>query len=119
MSQILDLLNAHTQSARNWRCRCGWRMDYSLDQFQHSPGHQHRAHLAAVLYSHNFQQQVYIPDEDLLDTRDGAQLPDDTFVESADGSVWRIEPGFGWDCVSSGSATLMGPARLLVMGGPE
>ncbi|QOP66811.1 hypothetical protein SEA_ODYSSEY395_62 [Arthrobacter phage Odyssey395] len=62
---------------------------------------------------------VYLTDDQLYSGGGDTDLPDDTFVESADGSVWRVEPDFGWDCVSSGSASLMGPARLLVLGGQE
>lgn len=117
---LIELLEEHVQSVRNRRCGCGWRPDYSLDQFQHSPGHQHRRHLSAVIHSHNFQQQQYLTDGQLYaDGETALSLPGDTFVESADGSVWRVEPDFGWDCVSEGSCTLMGPARLLVMGGGQ
>ncbi|UOK18367.1 hypothetical protein SEA_BRUHMOMENT_51 [Arthrobacter phage BruhMoment] len=60
---------------------------------------------------------VYLTDDQLYSGNGDTDLPDGTFVESADGSVWWVEPDFGWDCCSEGSASLTGPARLLVMGG--
>lgn len=62
------------------------------------------------------ESALTVPDAKLL-TNDGyAQLPDGTFVEAADGSVWWVEPEFGWSCVTEGDASLSGPARLLVLG---
>lgn len=74
---------------------------------------------ATLLEALDAAQPQYLTDAELYSGNGDTDLPDDTFVESADGSVWRVEPDFGWDCVSSGSAVLSGPARLLVMGGQE
>lgn len=62
------------------------------------------------------QPVVYLTDAELYSTNGDTDLPDGTFVEAADGSVWWVEPEFGWDCVTPGSSSLSGPARLLVMG---
>ena len=62
------------------------------------------------------QPVVYLTDAELYAKDGETALPDGTFVESSDGSVWWVEPEFGWDCVTPGSSTLSGPAKLLVMG---
>lgn len=60
---------------------------------------------------------IMINDEDLREfPGEDPKFPDGTFVQSADGSVWWMEPEFGWDCVTPGSAALIGPARLLLLG---
>jgi len=44
---ILELLEAHTQSARNNRCSCGWRPENA--SIMNPPSAQHRVHLSELL----------------------------------------------------------------------